>query len=279
MSVRNFVPEVWSQNLNLQLRKTRVFESLVNKDYQGEIANQGDTVHIVRPASIAMKAYAGSVVYDTPTSTELLLVVDQARYFAFDMSDVDQVQANINLVAAYAEEGGQAMADDTDTHLAGHYVDVHADNVIATDTYTASTIYSAFVEASKRLNKKNVPASGRWAAVSPEVLALLLQSPEFIKASDLGDRVVQSGALGMVAGFSVYMSNSVITAPETVGTVTSNVQHNLLGVRSAITFAEQIVKLEAARREGSFADYVRGLHLFGSKAVRPEALVDLKHIV
>ena len=50
---------------------------------------------------------------------------------------------------------------------------------------------------------------GRWLLVSPEIYGLLLKSPEFIKASDLGDAVVQTGAVGRIAGFTVFEDSTL----------------------------------------------------------------------
>ena len=274
MAVDNFIPEIWSQNLNLQLRRARAFQNVVNRDWEGEIQEQGDTVHITRPSTIAIRAYAGSVTYDTPTSTQQTLAIDQARYFAFDVDDVDEVQSNVNLVGTYTEEAGQSLANDDDQYIAGLYGGAHADNVIPKAALTADNIYAAFVDASTRLNEKNVPQQGRWAVVSPQVLALLLQGNQMINASDLPENVVRDGMIGQVAGFEIYMSNSVQVANDGV----DNVEHNLLGHRAAITFADQLVETEALRREDSFSDAVRGLHLYGAKVVRAEALVDLRRI-
>ena len=64
------------------------------------------------------------------------------------------------------------------------------------------------VDARTDLSKANVPNDGRrYALVTPDFFALLLKSPEFIAASNLGDAVKQSGAIGAIAGFNLYEWN------------------------------------------------------------------------
>jgi hypothetical protein len=46
---------------------------------------------------------------------------------------------------------------------------------------------------------------------------------------------------------------------------------------SAVATAEQISKTETYRDPDSFADIVRGMHLYGRKILRPEALVTAKY--
>lgn len=273
MSVRNFVPEVWSQNLNVRFRKMRVFSALTNSDYEGEIANQGDKVRITRPGTIDVFDYDGTEFnFQQPDSDQQQLVIDQAKAFAFTVDDVDKVQANVNLVETYVEEAGDRQADVADRFVANLYPGVAAGNVVEGGVITKENIYSIFVQAGKRLDDQNVPQSGRRAVISSFMYALLKESPQFIKASELGDRVVQSGMLGMVAGFEVFMSNNVQIASDG----TDDVEHNLFGHPAAITFANQFTSVEAVRPDRLFADGIKGLNLYGARVIRPEALVDVQ---
>jgi hypothetical protein len=49
------------------------------------------------------------------------------------------------------------------------------------------------------------------------------------------------------------------------------------GQDSAVATAQQITKTESYRDPDSFADIVRGMHLYGRKILRPEALVTAKY--
>lgn len=59
------------------------------------------------------------------------------------------------------------------------------------------------------MKKKGLKPEEMWLAVTNETYALLLKSPEFIKASDLGDNVVQNGRVGRIAGLNVYETNNI----------------------------------------------------------------------
>jgi hypothetical protein len=69
----------------------------------------------------------------------------------------------------------------------------------------------------------------------------------------------------------VLVSNNV----KTTGT-SPVVSHMVAGHPSAWTYAEQITNLEGLRLEGSFADAVRGLHLYGAKVLDGARLFDLQ---
>jgi len=88
----------------------------------------------------------------------------------------------------------------------------------------------------------------------------------------MGDDVVTNGMIGTAAGFTVLASNNVATSVFS-GTTYYNI---IAGTSQAISFAEQLKSVEAFRPEESFADAVKGLHLYGAKVVRPEALVHIE---
>ena len=79
-------------------------------------------------------------------------------------------------------------------------------------------------------------------------------------------------------GFRVYQSNNlpaVGTGPGTSGSANQNANFGVIvaGHDSAVATAEQINKVESYRDPDSFSDIVRGMHLYGRKILRPEALV------
>lgn len=82
-----------------------------------------------------------------------------------------------------------------------------------TTALTKDTVYEAIVGVRTSMSKANVPNDNkRWLLVTPDVYALVLTCPEFIKASDLGDAVVQTGAVGRISGFNVFEDNTLTAA-------------------------------------------------------------------
>ena len=134
------------------------------------------------------------------------------------------------------------------------------------------------------LDQNNVDKEGRWIVIDPVMLEVLMDEDSRFLNADFGD----SGALrnGLVMnkwnGFRVYVSNnlpSVGNGPATSGTANQNTDFGAIvaGHDSAVATAEQINKTETYRDVDSFADIVRGMHLYGRKILRPEALVTAKY--
>lgn len=276
MSVDNFKPTIWSRELLYSLKNNLVARSIMNMNYQGEITSQGDTVKIQTPDAITVGDYTGAdITFQGLTSATQSLLIDRAKYFAFLVDDVDQAQANVPLMQSYMIEASFGLADELDSYVMGLYTGADAGNVIAKEALTAANIYDKLVDAKKLLSANNVPMNGRWAVLSPDEIALLEKSDEFISASNLGDETKTTGFAGRIAGFQVFESNNTVTANDG----TDDVRHLPFGHSIAWTLAEQIVSTEAGRREAGFSDFVKGLHVYGTKVVRPKALGDLRAIV
>lgn len=273
MAVTTFIPELWSARLLYALDKAHVATNLVNREYQGIIANQGDTVHINSIGAITVKDYTKNTDIADPdalTTTEQTLVIDQCKYFNFQVDDVDNVQAAGDLVDTAMSRAAYSLADVADAYLlktiaagaaSGNTVGA-ASGPIA---LTAANVYENIVKLRTKLDKANVPNPGRTIVVPPEVYALLLMDDRFAKSdAAAGQSALLNGEVGRVAGFTVYMSNNVHTG---TGTGTGKTPYFVITaqVNTATTYAEQIIKTEAYRIEKRFADGVKGLHVYGAK--------------
>ena len=276
MAVTNFIPQVWSARLLAHLDKAHVLTNLVNRDYEGEIRQYGDTVKITQIGDITIKDYVTNTDIDDPqelTTEQQLLVIDQQKYYAFQIDDVDAAQARASLADAAMQRAAYGLADAADRWLAS-LMAAGADegNQLGSDAapvaLTAETAYTYLVRLKVILDKRNVPTEGRWVLVSPEYHGLLLQDDRFVgTGGTTAEAALGNGYIGSAAGFRVYLSNNL---PNNLGA-----QKVLASYNGATSYAEQILKTEAYRMEKRFADAVKGLHVYGGKVVRPAAIAVL----
>lgn len=273
MAVTTFIPELWNARLLYALEKAHVATNLVNRNYEGEISNHGDTVHINTIGAITVKSYTKNTDIDAPetlTTTDQTLVIDQAKYFNFQVDDVDKVQAAGELVDTAMGRAAYALADVSDAYLLGVIAaGAAAGNTIgsaaAPIALTGSNVYENIVKLKTKLDKANVPNTGRTIVVPPDVHSLLLLDDRFAKSTaTAGQEALINGLVGRIAGFDVYMSNNVKTG---TGTDTGKTPYFEITaqITDATTYAEQIIKTEAYRMESRFADAVKGLHVYGAK--------------
>ena len=134
------------------------------------------------------------------------------------------------------------------------------------------------------LDQQQVDKAGRWIVVDPVFMEILRDEDSRLFNADFGESGgLRNGlTLNNFHGFRVYSSSnlpSVGTGPGTTGTSNQNTNFGVLvaGHDSAVATAEQINKTETYRDPDSFADIVRGMHLYGRKILRPEAIVTAKY--
>jgi hypothetical protein len=274
MALSNFIPEIWSKKLLKIFNKTVVMANLVNRDFEGDIQSAGDVVHVRTFGDVAVNDYSRDMTISFQSLTDPMvdLTIDQQKYFAFKVDDLNKAQANIDILEGYAGRAAIAIRDVVDSRLIGHYADVDSGNVIGTDiapiTLTSSNIYSYITQLGERLDNASVSSEGRNLVITPKFKTMLLQSTEFTRATSLGDNVIQNGYIGNVAGFGVHVTTN--------NPAVSGVVNIMAFTRDYISFASQVSKVETVRPYNMFADAVKGLYLYGSKVMLPKAGAVLK---
>lgn len=276
MALDNFIPQIWSARLLASLKKALVYgqTGIVNRDYEGEIQEKGNTVKINSIGTVTIADHSKNTDINAPealSDAQQVLVIEKAKYFNFQVDDVDRVQQMPSVMDQAMQEAGYALSDAADQYIAGLYTEAHANNLIGstaspTSVTTAAGAYEQLVDLGTLLTQSNVPTQGRWAVVPPWFYGLMQKDARFVSAGTAKtDEVLRNGEIGMAAGFRVLQSNNV---PQTSGTK----YRVIAGHPMAISFAEQVRKVEAFRPERRFADAVKGLHLYGAKLVRNKAI-------
>lgn len=275
MAITRFRPEIWSARLLVALQTRLVYAQpgVVNRDYEGEIADAGDTVRITSISDPTIGTYTPNSTTITPeelTDAQRTLTVDQAKYFAFKVDDVDKRQAKGNVMPTAMNRAAYQLAKVADSYTAGLYTQTAAANQLGTvSVTTADLAYTQIRLLKLRMDEADIPEEGRYLIAPPWYFSLLLENNKFLDASASGStEPLRNGFIGRALGFNLAQSNQ---APNPTGD-DFVVQ---AGVPEAISYAEQINKTEAYRPESSFSDAVKGLHLYGAKVIRPDHLATL----
>ena len=288
LSNGNFVPQIYSQKVLKYFRRSSVAEAITNTDYSGEIENFGDTVKIIKEPTITVSAYqrGASINSQDLTDAEVSLTVDQGNYFAFKVDDIEERQSHVNFEALATSSGAYALkkqydynvlsaiqsgsSTDSDLGAAGTAASCNTGNECANHLSTFARI----------LDENDVPEENRWFVAAPSFYEILRQADsKLMDASVTGENTsaLLNGAVTsrLVHGFTLYQSNAIAVgstgsdATATFGpSTTSGETFSLAGHMSAVDTASAIAKTEVVRDPNSFADIVRGLHVFGRKVLR-----------
>jgi hypothetical protein len=135
----------------------------------------------------------------------------------------------------------------------------------------------------RKMDTANVDSRGRWVVLDPVFVEMLKDEDSRMLNGDFGGAGLQNGlVMNNIHGFRVYVSNNLPakgTGAGTSGTTAQNDNYGVIvaGQEDAVASAEQINKVENYRDPDSFADIVRGMHLYGRKVLRPEALITARY--
>ena len=294
-----FLPSIYSRKVLNFFRKSSVVEAITNTDYAGEISAYGDSVKIIKEPVISVSDYTrNSDTTETRlTDQEINLVVDSAKAFKFIVDDIETNMSHVNFKEVATSSAAYALRDSYDAAVIANMFSgvstsspdhvIGADAAAATQTMgqhqggsnsidltgsdgTGADPLDVMAFMAKLLDEQNVPEEGRWFVAPPAWYEQLSQSGSKLMSVDFnaGQGSIRNGLVssGKLRGFDMYKSNN-IAAPSTAGGKV------LAGHISSTATAQTIISTETLRDPTSFGDIVRGLHVYGSKVLRPEALV------
>lgn len=277
MSFANFIPAVWSAAILEPLEKSLVFAApgAVNRDYEGEIRKAGDRVIINSISDPTIGTYVPNSTVITPEtldSADQELIVDQMKYFAFNVDDVDKRQSagGGNMLTTAMKRAAYKLRDTVDQYVAGLWADAATANEISATTINTPALALQYLsELGVKLDEADVPTEGRYVIVPPWYHGLVRRDDAFTDlAGQVGQDALVNGIVGRAEGFDIKVSNNVTL-------VTGDDYRICAGVDAALSFAEQINEVEAYRPESSFSDAVKGLLVYGAKVVRPDCMATL----
>jgi hypothetical protein len=328
----NFSPVIYSKQAQIAFRKAATVAAITNSEYFGEIANQGDTVRIMKEPEITVNTLKRGTTLATQVlnDADFQLVVDQANYFQFELDDIEEAHSHIDFMKLATDRAGYRLADTYDLEVLAYLCGYNADGTARTTangtkadaaagndellaanklditsfgnittagsagdsipvaprfggataaSATTATPLQVIARMGRLMDQRNVDTRGRWLVVDPVFVEMLKDEDSRVLNADFGGSGLMNGlVLNNLHGFRVYVSNNTVQVGTGSGTSGATAQSTNYGVivaghDSAVATAEQINKVESFRSQTNFADVVRGMHLYGRKILRPEALV------
>ena len=287
-----WVPQIYSKKVQIALRKAATAEAICNTDYMGEIKNFGDTVNIVQEPQITVSDYTRGLATSATalTDNELVLIVDQAKYFQFALDDIEKRFSHINFQSVASDNAAYKLRDALDSNVFAYLgLDAQVSTTANRIGTTGAPIDVGFASgeiaplnsmstSAKLLDIQNAPEEGRWFVGAPEWYDVLANTSSKLLSVDYnaGKGSLRNGlvASGLVRGFQMYKSNNLATVDLSgltpAGSATQPVA--TWGQMSSTSCASQLKIVESLRSTTTFADIVRGLLVFGRKVLRPECL-------
>lgn len=255
MAVTHFIQTIWSKKIQDDLElKCKLVENCL-REYEGD-CKHAQSVKILGVGEPTIGDYDNTkdITIEDMSDRSQMLTIDQAKYFAFYVDDVDQAQSVPGLPEKYQEKAVHGLAVARDSYVAG--LIKGATNISTATNLTEEAVKAAIDDAIVKLRERNFDEEG-VIEISPAVynvfknclITLSTDNPEYIK----------KGIVGVYDDFRVCMSNNMAKDSTHV--------YCCVRGKKAIAFAGQINEVEALRAEKKFKDIVRGLDTFGAKVI------------
>jgi hypothetical protein len=293
-----FSPTIFSQRVLNFFRTASVVEGITNNDYYGELGSYGDTVRVILEPTISVSAYTrgATVTSQALPANEMTLEISQANRFQFQVDDIEVKLSHVNWEAMATSSATYTLKNEYDKEVLTYMTTVAKAGNYLGDAATANGIIDTFNTAALAgaapvlagfgggvqvdplnilsrlalvLDENEVPEEGRYVVVTPRFMELLARTDSKLLSTDYnqGEGGLKNGLVmsGKLRGFSIYKTNN---CPK----FSAAVDFIIAGHMSAVATVSSIDKVEKIRSETTFADIIRGLHVYGRGVVRPEAL-------
>jgi hypothetical protein len=263
----NTIPKLHSAKILRTLENNLIARKICPMSPSAEIAKMGDTVYFPGLSEPTISKYTGAITYENVTDSKVALLIDQYDMYAFDVEDIDQAQAIVDIKGSQIERAAYGLANSADAYILGKYTE--AGTSLTEAGVTSATILSSLARMNRVLDEKNVPGNARWMVVNPIVKErMILAGIKF---------QIENGGTGMDGGlsfceylnFRVYVSNNLYKT----GSDETQVAYVMAGSDNSIVYADQLTKVRAMELESSFGVGCSGLHLYGAKVIKPQELV------
>lgn len=275
MTLTHFIPELWSASILENFRRDTVLVGMANREYEKDFT-AGSKIHIPGIVDVKVKDYkTGAVtgsggakvprttVPDAVESTGIEITINQEKSFDFLVDDIDAAQANQSL-DAYTKSAAAALVEDAETFLTAMLTSQGtAVTGIANPTDWASA-YAAILKLRGKLSAEKVPAMDRVLLINAAFEEFLLSDGSKLTSFDKSNMTdgLREATIGRLLGFDV------VTSPWLDNTKPMAVAFH----KPSVAYVSQVEKTESMRAEQTFADRVRGLHVYGGAVLRPKAI-------
>ena len=268
MAISNFIPTIWSENLLTSLDEEYIGVANCTREYEGEIKGRGSVVKICGVGDITVGDYTKDTDMSNPqtlSDTVRELTIDQAKYFNFQVDDIDRTQCSPRLLDAAMKNAAMALARQADKHV----YSLHPE--------ASQTVYAQLSGVDMMtvlFNMRDTLMTGGVSEASDIIIEIHPVLARFFlteKSNMISDNtsIMETGCIGNFYGSKVFVSRNIELIEK------DGVPYFCCFMRTkrAIAFAEQLSEIDAYRPEKRFADAVKGLHLYGAKVIRPEEFI------
>ena len=267
MAVNSTIAKLVSTKILRTIENNLVAKQICNQEPDAPIKKAGDTVYFSSLNDPTISAYTGNVSYEDIQDGSVALLIDQQNSYAFKVDDIEAFQSSIDIKGSQVQRAGYGLRNVADQYVLA----LHAGaGQTITATVTPTNVLSTTSKMSRLLKENNVMDG--WIVVPPWYEELLELAGVKFKINEGLNGEKGGIKWAEYRNLNIMCSNNV----PTTGSEGSKVSSIMAGSYNSIIYAEQIMKSRFIDElESTFAGGASGLHVFGSRVLKPKELVTL----
>ncbi len=219
-------PSVIADQAIAVLYENAEMAALVNRDYDDEFQQVGDTITIRTPSTFDVNDFpvGGSIVVQDATEQSTSLRLDRFKDVSFAVTSRDLTLDIVRFSEQFLEPAMMALFQQIDVDLLSLRADVTAETGASSgDPYTHDDP-RVLIEAGRVLDSALVPVRNRSLVTGPITKAAYLADPLFHQADQSGSTVgLTQASIGRKFGFGTFMDQHVAVPEQTSGNSTTEV--------------------------------------------------------
>jgi hypothetical protein len=266
-TIRGFIPELYDASVLRTLEDNLVMKQICKATIKAPIKEYGDTVYFTDLADPTITDYTGTITHEDLSDSQIAMLIDKTKTFAFKVKDVDALMANLDVKGSQTERAGYMLKDKIERDLFQNVgADANAGTAI-TATVTSANVISTLALYAQRLADNNVMESNLFMVIPPWLqLKLKMAGISFQINNGLNGKGGMQWSKEL--GFDIYVTNTVYNA----GTADTPVSTVLAGSYQAIGYADHMLKTRMLELESTRANGVDGGIIYGYKVKKPREL-------
>lgn len=268
--VRGFIPELYDASVYRTLEDNLVLKQICKAPIKAPIKEYGDTVYFTDLEDPTISDYTGSLSAEELKDSEVAMLINKTKTFAFKVQDVDRLMANVDVKSSQSERAAYALKDAVEKDVFRYVGDDANAGTALSGTITSANVISYVSELARQLEENNVKSENMFMLIPPW-MRIKLQIAGI--AFSINEGVNGKGGLYWTKdlGFSVFVTNTVYNS----GTQAAPVSTVLAGSYQAVGFAEQMLKTRAIELSASRATQLDGGIVYGYRCIKPKELAKL----
>jgi hypothetical protein len=266
---KGFIPEIFDASVLRTLEDNLVLKKICNLKPTKDIAKAGDTVYFTDLADPTITDYTGTITHEALIDSQIALLINKEKTFAFKVNDEDRLMANVDLKGSQAQRAAYNLKRAIEVDVIGSATGVVADAAAGTitDNCTSASILSQMGALQQYLAEANVAETNMWAIIPPWVqLKLKLAGVKFSINSGINGKGGMAWTQDL--GFDVFVTNTVYNS----NTAAAPVSHILAGSYQSVGYADKMLNTRSFELQATRAIGIDGGCIYGFKTIKPKEL-------